>query len=649
MNRTVKRGQQKLSDKNRQNSLKEKQNIAKAHEALQKAITYHRVEQLNEAIYWYKKALKFNPADTIALTNMGTALQNLGKLDDAISCYQLGIDIKPDHAQVYSNLGVALQKQGKLDQAIISFEKATALSPDYADAFSNMGDALREQGEFEKAVISCQKALTINPSHAQAYSNLGNALKELERLDEAVNSFLKAITLNPDYAEAHSNLGIAYQEQGQFEKAINSYRKAIAIAPNFTICHNNLICCIDLYTNRADDLFKIERDRWAKQHAAPLRASWPALKNSPDPEKKLRIGYVGADFKHHSAAHIFGSVLLNYDSDQFEIYCYAGNVVQDDLTQKFKQSATGWLSTTMMDDKTLAREIKKDGIDILVDLAGHTIGSRLLTFARKPAPIQLSAWGYPHGTAMAAMDYILADQIFIPLSERSNYSEEILDIKCVLHLTPDIEYPEIAELPYLKNGYITFGAFNRIEKYSNELYIMWAEILKQVPDAKLLIKTGKNNLDELEDKIKNHFFGLGVEKNRLIIDGKTKKEDHLKRHNSIDIMLDPHPHNGGMTTLDSLRMGVPVLTCEGEARCPTSASILHVLGLDDWRASNKQEYVKRGVEFAQAIPDLKKLRQELRQRFDSSVLGDPILYTRDVEAMYRKIWKKWCNIKNQKP
>ncbi|MBF0446270.1 MAG: tetratricopeptide repeat protein, partial [Magnetococcales bacterium] len=424
------------TESEQQQRLVDNPNSDNAQDALHKAISFHRAGQLSEAIHWYKKNLTFNPNDTTSLSNMGAALQSLGRLQEAVTCYKQGIAINPDYANNHSNLGVALQELGQLDQAISCMQKATTLKTDFADAYSNLGDVLREKGELEDAVISCKKAIAIKP----------------------------------DFAQAYSNLGIAYQEQGKFEKAIESYRKAIAILPDYTICHNNLICCLDLFSQKPDDLFQTERIKWAEQHAAPLKVHWPSFTSIPDPEKKLRIGYVGSDFKNHSAAHIFGPMLLNYDTEKFQVFCYVGNKVVDGFTRSFKEKATHWLPAWQMDDETLAKEIKNDGIDILVDLAGHTTGNRLLAFARKPAPIQLTAWGYPLGTAMEAMDYILADPIVIPLSERKKYTEQILDISCVIQATPTIKFPEITELPFTKNGYITFGAFNRVEKYNQDLY-----------------------------------------------------------------------------------------------------------------------------------------------------------------------------------
>ncbi|MBF0445156.1 MAG: tetratricopeptide repeat protein, partial [Magnetococcales bacterium] len=520
--------------------------------------------------------------------------------------------------------------------------KTIAINPDYAHAHYNIGVVFQEQSKFAKAVLSYEKAIAIKPDYAQAHNNLGAVLHMQGYIDKAIACFNTAISLKPDYAQAYYNLAFACQEQGQFNKAISCYQKALAINPDYVKAHSSLIFCLDLISDINTEQSKKEREKWAKQHAKPLQAFWTPFTNTPDPERKLRIGYVGADFNNHSAANIFGPMLLNHDPNKFQIYCYAGNEIEDEVTEQFKKVATKWCSTNKIDDVGLAQQIKTDGIDILVDLASHSQGNRLLTFARKPAPIQVTAWGYPHGTAMEAMDYLFADPIFIPKSERKKYTEKIVNLPNVIHLSSDIQFPEINPPPITQAGYVTFGAFNRLVKYNESVYRLWSEILHAIPTAKLLIKTSALDFEKSCKEVQSNFKKYGILPKRLILKGKTSKQEHLESHNLVDILLDPFPHNGGMTTLESLRMGVPVLSCEKKSPCPTSASILHVLGLDEWRAKDEGEYVDKAVQFAQDVQLLKTLRKQLKGRFEKSVLGDSRLYVREVEVIYRQLWKKWC-------
>ncbi|MBF0444077.1 MAG: tetratricopeptide repeat protein [Magnetococcales bacterium] len=609
---------------------------------LQLGISAHSTGDIVTAVDCYNRVLAIDPMNTAAICNLGAVLQQQGKHGEAVEIFNKAIKIKPDLIEAHSNLGNTLLELGRVDEGIDCYLQAISIDPSFASAHNNLGKVWLEQGRLDDAVLCYQTAIKYKPDMAEAHHNLGVVFNKQGLLDKAICSLQKAIAIKPDYAEALCNLGQVFQEQSKYSQAVASYKKALTIKPDFTMAHSNMIFCIDLIPDISTDLFKTEREQWNRKHAEPLRKYWPIFKNVIDSKRVLRVGYVNADFKHHSASHIFGPVLLNHDKNNFQIFCYAGNTVEDDMTQQFKDIATEWVSTYKMDDATLAAKINSDKIDILVDTAGHTRGNRLMVFARKPAPIQITAWGYPHGTAMAAMDYLFADPIFIPTSQRNKYTEEIVDLSCVIHLNPYTTYPDVSPPPVLKNGYITFGGFNRLEKYSNELYLLWVELLQRLPHAKLLMKTLKLESTERKKEIESFFVANGIEKDRLILIGRTTHQEHLQMHGMVDIMLDPFPHNGGMTTLESVRMGVPVLTCEKITRCPTSASILHIMGMDEWRAEYKADFLAKAVDYASDINKLKTLRTQMRSRFDKSVLGNGKLYTREIEAVYRKLWKRWC-------
>ncbi|MBF0194761.1 MAG: tetratricopeptide repeat protein [Magnetococcales bacterium] len=604
--------------------------------------TQHLLGDSNTGVVSLKKAISLQENYVNAHYNLGVVLQHQSKNNEAILSYKNVIALTPEFYNAHYNIGVIYQAGGQIDEAILYFNKTLTINPDYPQAHYNLGSVLQEKRQIKEAILSYKSAINIHPDYAQAHSNLGAAMQELGKHDEAIACFKKAIEIEPDFAEAYYNYAYALQEHGEYTQAVAMYQKTIKCDPGYVTAHNNLIFCADLNPDFNSDFCYALRENWNKVHAEPLRAFWPALTNKPEPKRKLRIGYVSADFHDHSASHIFGPVLFNHDANNFQIFCYAGNAIEDDFTEQFKKISTRWLSTVKMDDATLAKEIQKDKIDILVDLSGHTSGNRLLCFARKAAPIQIMAWGYPKGTSMAAMDYIFADSVFIPYEERKNYTEQIVDLSCMVHLNSKVKFPAISEPPACNNGYITFGAFNRIEKYSHELYKLWADILKQIPNAKLLIKTSKLDQPKRVKEIQTLFAQFGVKSSRLILIGKTNQTEHLEKHNSIDIMLDPFPHNGGMTTMEALRMGVPVLTCEGRSIGPVSSSILHCLKLDEWRATNEKDYIDKAIYYANNIEMLKKLRAHLRSRFDESVLWDAQLYTKEIETIYRQLWVKWC-------
>ncbi|MBF0381222.1 MAG: tetratricopeptide repeat protein [Magnetococcales bacterium] len=648
-----------------------------AHNSL--AQIYIDKRDFDHAIKSLNQALAIKPDYLFAHYNHALVMAEQGELEKAVASYQKAISIDPNFVDAHNNLAIVFQKQNRLDDAVAFFKKAVLIKPDFADAHSNLGGAQQELGRFVEAIHSCQTAISLNPNHAEAYCNLGYCQLKLEKFKEAENSFKKAINLRPKLAKAHYNLGILYhqlvkldeavlcnqkaiqldpefalahnnlgltlQDQSKHEEAIACFKKAIQIKPDYAESHCNLIFCQDLSCHKSSDSFHEERAKWAKQHAEPLLKYCSTLNNTPDKQRVLRIGYIGADFNRHSAAYIFGPVLLNHDTDKFQIYIYAGNSKEDDFTNEFKKISTGYLSTIGIDDAQLADKIREDKIDILVDLAGHTKGNRLLVLARKPAPIQITAWGYPLGTSMSAMDYMFSDPVFIPLAKRDGFSEEIIDIPCVVHFNSYFDFPEVKAPAFIKNGFITFGAFNRTDKNTSELYKTWATILKKVANAKLFLKTVKLDSQENIDEVVRQFKQNGIDKNRLIILGKTPYKEHLKIHDKIDIMLDSFPHTGGVTTLESLRMGVPVLTCEKYITPSASASIIHAIGMEEWCCADDDEYIDKAIKFANDIEQLKTLRHSLRDRFDQSVLGNSQLYTKKIETIYQQIWKKWCDSK----
>ncbi|MBF0380180.1 MAG: tetratricopeptide repeat protein [Magnetococcales bacterium] len=603
------------------------------------------LSQIDATIKVQQKAIQIQPDYAEAYNSLGNALREKGSLNEAIVYLQKAIQIKPNYEDAHYNLGFVLQEQKKLDEAVISYQKVISINKEYSAAYIRLGICLKDQGKLDNAIDIYQELIAINPDSTDAYGNLGNIFKDQEKLEEAETQYKKAISINPNIAEIYYNLGLVKNQQNRLHEATECYQKALSIDPYFVNAHTNLIYCIDLDSDIKSDLFMRERQSWNKKFAEHLQASWLNLSNTPDPEKKLRIGYAGSYFKYHSAANMFGPVILNHNSEKFEIFCYVGKKDEDSLTIKLKAKSTKWLNICELSDVELANQIHKDKIDILVDLTGHMDGSRLLTYAYKPAPIIISAWGYPLGTGMKAMDYIFADPVVIPLSFRSKYTEEIVDLSCIAHYNLDVPFPDVTPPPVFKNGYITFGAFNRLEKNTPKVYELWADLLHLIPSAKLLLKQKTLDCPTTAKHIADIFQQHGISPKRLIFMGGTTPFEHQKAHENIDIMLDPFPHAGGMTAIESLWMGVPVLTCENDTRLRVCASVLHVLGLDGWRAKNRADFFDKAEQNIKDMDNLKKLRFELRNRFNNSVLGNSQTYCKEVEENYRKLWQRWCSSK----
>ncbi|MBI3375957.1 MAG: tetratricopeptide repeat protein [Betaproteobacteria bacterium] len=596
-----------------------------------------------EAESSYRRAIELKADFFEAHYNLGNALQTLGRPSDAEASYRRAIEFRPDLYQAHSNLGTALQSLGRSSEAVACYRRALELKPDFHIACDNLGNALQSLGRYSEAEASYRRALELKPDFHRAHNNLGGVLLAVGRPSEAEASYRRAIELKPDFHEAHDNRGNALKDLNRLSEAEASYRRALELNPDLHTAHSNLIFSLDLREDCSIAEHQAERRRWYARHGQGFAASIKPHENPPDPERTLRVGYVSADFRTHSASAIFAPVIRLHDKAAFEVFCYSGVKREDEVTARLRQAAHAWRSTLGIPDEALAEQIRSDGIDILVDLAGHSAGNRLLVFARKPAPVQVTAWGYANGTGVETIDYLFGDPVTVPLEERSLYAEEVFDLPCWMCYEPPEYLPEISLLPALGGKAFTFGCINRIEKISDRAIALWGRILAAAPGSRLLVK--HRGLDEpgvrnaLLERLRN--TGVGAERVQLV--GSSAHADHLKIYHEVDVGLDPFPHGGGVSTAEALSMGVPVVARMGDT-VPgrVSASILTVLGMPEWIARSDEEYVRIALETARDIPRLARTREGLRSRIAESAMGDVERYTRAVEGGYRTMWRRWC-------
>ena len=523
--------------------------------------------ELEKAVRSYQRALVINPDYAEATYNLGIALQEQGKLEEAIQSYQKALVINPDYAKAHNNLGGALKEQGKLKEAIESYQRALVLNPEFDIAYYNLGTVLREQGKQEEAIQSYQRALVLNPDFAAVHNNLGAVLQEQGKLEEAIQSYQRALVLNPGYAEAHNNIGIALKDQGKLDKAIQAFRQALTNDPNYSRAHTSLIFCQDFMPDVDLAHQQIERKEWNRHFILPLSGQRQFCTNRADPDRILRIGYVSADFKRHSAAQGFADLILGYDAKQFQVYCYSGleRRREDEMTAFFQHQASNWRSTQGLNDADLAEQIRSDQIDILVDLSGHTAGNRLLTFGYKPAPIQVTGIGH-HPPGLTTIDYRLTSRFQTFPQEEALFPEQPIYLDYAFGFYLHQIKLSITPLPAHRNEFLTFGCFNRWDKISSVVLSLWAELLLTIPDSRLILKAG-----QLEDKslclsTLNQMAQFGVSEERIDLRGRTSQQEHLAAYQEIDVSLDPFPQCGGITTIESLWMGVPVISLYSESK-----------------------------------------------------------------------------------
>ncbi|MGD0140039.1 MAG: tetratricopeptide repeat protein [Tepidisphaeraceae bacterium] len=608
---------------------------------LESGMSHHRAGRLAEADRIYRQILAQQPNHADALHLLGTLAVQVGELDAGMELIRRAIRLKPDYAEPHSNLGIALKAKGQTDEAIASYREAIRLKPDFAAAYNNLGIALADVGQLDEAIAAYRKAIRLKPNVAEVHSNLGNALKDKGQLDEAIASYRQAIQLEPGYAEAQNNLG-ALADAGQLDEAIASQRQAISLKPDFAEAHGNLI--FSLHHDPACDARMIfeELRRWNQRHAEPLRKFIRPHTNNRDPDRRLRIGYVSPDFRVHVVGQNLLPLLREHDHGQMEIFCYANVMRPDALTDQLRGYADVWRNIVGLSNSQAADLIRQDQIDILVDLALHTGSNRLLVFARKPAPVQVTWLGYCSSTGMDAMDYRLSDPYLDPPdTDLSLYSERTFRLPetywCYSVPGPT---PEPSPPPAAITGYVTFGCLNSFAKASPPALDLWAEILQAMPRSRLIVhsRAGKHL-----DVVRERFAGKGISPDRLEFPSRRPWHEYVQTYGRIDIALDPFPWGGGITTCDALWMGVPVISLVGPTAVGRGgASILANVGAPELIARTPQQYVQIATDLAGDLTRLAELRRTLRARMQASPLMDAPRFARNVEAAYRQMWRNWC-------
>ncbi len=618
--------------------------FVEAHNNLGEALTTQG--EYSEAEACYQRVLALNPDFALAHYNLGNTSRMNGDPETAISFYQRALELDPSHTLSHYHLGLTLQSMDRLNEAKEGYRHALDLDPEHVLTLLDLGNLLRIERDYDAAIAYFKQVLNNDPAHATAHYNLGIALYDCGRFTDAVAGFERSLEYNSGFQDAHNYLGLIAKDRGNTGDALTHFKNAIAINPSDAMIHSNLL----LYLNYAPGFSRAEvyheHQRYNALHAAALTTQ-SSYSNSKHPQRRLRIGYVSPDFRKHANAYFFEPVLEHHDRAQFEIYCYYTDTKVDMDNQRIQQHSDHWLDCAKLSDDILVDQIKRDQIDLLVDLAGHTANNRLGIFARKPAPVQLAYLGYPNTRGMPCIDYRISDRHIEPENDAENFSTETLirmpeSWYC---FRPPNDSPAVNALPAASNGYITFGSLNQHCKTNPGVLTLWAQVLQAVPGSKLLIHTHTRSLNDPNTRqtFAAFFNGLGISADRLIFDDLEPPENHLCSYHKIDIGLDTFPHNGGATTCEALWMGVPVVTLPGESLASRmSLSILSTLNMLELVARTENEYVAICAKLAVDKQGLQHWRTEMRNRMQASPLLDPATFTRQLEAAYQKMWQAWC-------
>ena len=550
--------------------------------------------------------------------------------------------LDPKNPRAWFSLGEMQQARGRLEQAAASYKKAVDLDPKLAPAHNNLAMVLHALGKPEEALASVERALAVEPGFALAQNMRGIVLQTLGRSGEAEASLRRAIGLDPKLALAHNNLGTALMAQGRASEAKDVYRQALALQPGYLMARSNLLMCLQYDPEISPgELFR-EHGEYGKRVAALPKP--PEYKNSREASRRLRIGYVSSDLRRHPVGYFLAPVLAHHDGENFEAVCYYGHAQEDEVTASLKRGAKLWRSTLGLGDRDLAALIRQDGIDILVDLAGHTALNRLPVFALKPAPVQASWAGYTGTTGMAAIDYLITDPWENPEGSEAYAVEKLarLPDDYVCYAPPDYA-PDVGPLPVLATGDVTFGCFNNLAKINGKAIALWTELLRALPGSRLLLKNKELREEPARERIAAAFAAAGVADGRVILEGPSPHRQFLERYNGVDIALDPFPYSGGLTTLEALWMGVPVVTLGGATFAARhSLSHLNVAGLGELVARDKADYIAIALGLARDRERLAKLRAGMRARMLASPVTQAERFTRNLESAFRAMWRTWC-------
>jgi len=598
----------------------------------------------DEAIASFRQALTIMPEYAQAHNNLGVVLSDQGMPDQAIASFRQALALNPDYLEVYYNLGNTLKGQGKIGEAVASYRRALSLKPDYVEALNNLGTALKVQGMLDEAIDSFRQALALRPDYVYAYNNLGNAYLAKGKVEDAADNFHQALTLKPDYAEAFNNLGNAFLAQGKLDEAVADFRQALTLDPDFFEAHSDLLFCLNYLPDQSTSRYLDEARQYGQKATTKVSRRFSNWICSETPEC-LRVGLVSGDFCNHPVGYFLENILAHIEPNHIDLIAYPTHHKEDNLTARIRPLFTSWKPLLGINDEAAARLIHNDGIHILLDLSGHTEHNRLPVFAWKPAPVQATWLGYYASTGVAEIDYLIADSVSVPESHREQFTEQtwyLPETRLCFSPPENIEELTVSSLPALHNGYITFGCFQNLAKLNDKVLAAWSRIFQILPNARLRLQNSLFNSPAMQKQLLGRLANFGIQPERVSLEKKVPRNEYLKAHAHIDIILDTFPFPGGTTTCEAMWMGVPTITLAGHTMVARQgASLLACAGLSDWIATDTDDYVKKTAAYAADWEKLARLRAGLRQKVLASPLFDGPRFARNLETALWGMWRRF--------
>jgi predicted O-linked N-acetylglucosamine transferase (SPINDLY family) len=591
-----------------------------------------QLERRDEAMALHRQALEIEPRNAVSLRGLGQLSYQRGDIDEAERLYRAALEITPDHPETLNALGVVLKDRGAFDEALSLWRRAIELAPDYAIAHNNLGVMLRLMRRPADALGPLRTAVKFNPADATAAGNLAHALLNLGRTTDAEDVARDILARDPANAEGHLMLGFALAYQARVEEAIDEFLFSLRCAPGTSVNISNALFASQYSEIRAPaEIGSLHRELSIQiPPALPAYRDWRCGDRADRP---LRVGYLSPDMRVHPVSTFFEPIIANHDRERFEIHCYSTTEAPDDVTRRLQAYGPRWHQCAGRPDKWIAEHIHADGIDILVDLAGHTSGNRAAVLRARPAPVQALFIGYPGTSGMPEVDYLIADGRVCPPEHDALYSEKVvrLDGSFWCFRPPDAA-PEPATAPFARNGYVTFGSYNAAQKISDRTVRLWSDVLRAVPRSRLLLKSLSFADEKLRTRFRHRFLDAGVEAARIDVLPPSDRAQFYAEYRHLDIALDPVPYNGGTTTCEALWLGVPVIALRGDLfRGRMAAAILEIIGLPDLAADTNDGYVAAAARLAEDPRRIAALHAGLRDQVARSPLCDGARAARELE------------------
>lgn len=610
-----------------------------------KGVALQKLGKHRDAAESYLSALSIDPKLAECHVNLAGAYRELGLLSDALKHYEIAVELAPDSADIRYNYGIALNSNGDVLEAIDCFRRTIHLQHNHVEAHIDLGNLLEGQRQFEEALKFLRKAVELQPKNFGAQLNLGITFLATGNIAKATDCFRRAVSLNPNSPEANLCLGSAFKDSGDMEVAIKYIERSLELSPTYLLAYSVWLFSQNYLSNISTQR-AFEKARQFDNVVNGLAMPFSIWRNSQIQDRKLRIGFVSGDFCDHPVGYFIESIFSTIFTSQacgLEVVAYVTRENCDATSNRIRACCYEWRPVGNLSDELFARVIHEDGIDILIDLAGHSAHNRLSVFAWRAAPVQVTWLGYFATTGLTSIDYLIADPWTLPVDQEKYFTEKVwrLPDTRLCFTEPNVDIC-VNPLPAMANGYITFGSFNNLSKISETVIKLWASLLLRLPSSRLLLKANQLSDVALRQETFKRFEAYGILAHRLILEGHQSRAEYFSAYHKVDIALDPFPYPGGTTTVESLWMGVPVLTLAGEKFLSRQGvGLLMNAGLSDWIAKDKEEYLSLAIAHTQDLEYLEQLRAKLRNQVTNSPLFDAKSFVSHLEAAFRSMWTIW--------